>query len=113
MSEVKFSELFDSRNKHEVRLALVEDAVPRIEASVEKIGEQIDTFIKETNGVPRRNKLEILKHETRIKVIEDAKLKEKGYFEGASTATKVSWAIIVSLIGAVIYLLRLALANSM
>ena len=117
-------ELYQARDDHNVRLSGVEIAVLQIKDTQKELKQDITDFkteinsicseiqntigkfITEINGIPKRNKLDISEHETRIKNLENIKTEQKGFFNGIKDSIKISWIIILILVSIIGYFVK-------
>lgn len=66
----------------------------------------VNRFIEDINGIPKRNKIDLLEHNDRIKILENKNLKQDGFLSGISKATVIYWTLISALAGVIIFLLQ-------
>jgi len=59
MSDAKITELYDSRNDHHTRLAVVESSIKQIASNSDETKKSVQEFIKAVNGLPMNNAKEI------------------------------------------------------
>ena len=59
MSDLRINELFDSRNDHHTRIAVLENNIKQIAINSNETKNSVQEFIKAVNGLPMNNAKEI------------------------------------------------------